>query len=182
MNYPGSNGQNEDAIHSVPFQCACVCRLHTIQALKHVIYHHHRLRDRRNSSLILSKETSLSYLKVFSLFLFFTFAFSLQFSETCICISCIFYGFLWNGPAFTFIQKWNTFGQLKPVSNNHLSLVWKPVAYLATQKRAFDMIFGILHFYKTSLLKFTYSEKATNFCEISTVYLSYVSSNGQIYP
>ena len=33
------------------------------------------------------------------------------------------------------------------------------------------------------LLKFIYSEKATNFCEISTVDLSYVItvSNGQIY-
>ena len=29
-------------------------------------------------------------------------------------------------------------------------------------------------------IKFKYSERATNFCEISTVYLSYVLSNGQI--
>ena len=31
------------------------------------------------------------------------------------------------------------------------------------------------------LVKFIYSEKATNFFEISTVDLSYVRSNGQIY-
>ena len=31
------------------------------------------------------------------------------------------------------------------------------------------------------ILKFIYSEKATNFCEISTVDLSYVLTNGQIY-
>ena len=33
----------------------------------------------------------------------------------------------------------------------------------------------------TSLVKFIYSEKATKFCKISTLYLSYVSSNSQIY-
>ena len=31
------------------------------------------------------------------------------------------------------------------------------------------------------MIKFIYSEKATNFCEISTVDLSYVACNGQIY-
>ena len=32
-----------------------------------------------------------------------------------------------------------------------------------------------------SMVKFTYSEKATKFCEISTVDLSYVHSASQIY-
>ena len=41
-------------------------------------------------------------------------------------------------------------------------------------------IFQIVIFKKIQL-KFIYSEKATNFCEISTVDLSYVVCNGQIY-
>ena len=42
-------------------------------------------------------------------------------------------------------------------------------------------LYGVMEDWYTALLKFIYSEKATKFCEISTVDLSYVNSNGQIY-
>ena len=155
MNYPGSNGQNEDAIHSVPFQCACVCRLHTIQALKHVIYHH-RLRDRRNSSLILSKETSLSYLKVFSFSLFLLFTFAFSFAVFCnIFISCTFYGFLWDDASFHIYSEMKYFWAIETREQQSFIIGLKVCSLSCHTKKSFgyltfDMIFDILHFYKTA--------------------------------
>ena len=149
MNYPGSNGQNEDAIHSVPFQCACVCRLHTIQALKHAIYYH-RLRDRRNSSLILSKETSLSYLKVFSLFLFFTFAFS--FAVFCnIFISCTFYGFLWDDASFHIYSEMKYFWAIETREQQSFIIGLKVWSLSCHTKKSFWYDF----WYPTFLQNFT---------------------------
>ena len=64
---------------------------------------------------------------------------------------------------------------------NHLKGVLKGSLALMQYFRFVNWwIRGFVSLMSRTGLKFIYSEKATKFCEISTVDLSYVSSNGQM--
>lgn len=122
------------------------------------------LEDRRNSSLILSKETSLSFLKVFSLFFIFYFCFFSAAVFCNICISCIFYGSLWDDASFHIYSEMKYFWAIETREQQSFIiglkvcslschtkkelLIWFLISYISTKLHCSDVtpvLFNIIY-------------------------------------